>query len=104
MGAVTGLGVGALAGVSRRFLLRLPAPAAIMAIGGTAMALTDGPLVWLGLTEPRKWSRVDWLSDVVPHLAYGAATYATLKATEATREATVVTLTTAATDPLVAQR
>jgi hypothetical protein len=79
-GILTGVGVGALAGALRPALRRLPAPAAAALIGLAAMALTDGPLVSLGLTDPRDWSKVDWLSDIVPHLVYGAATYATLQA------------------------
>jgi hypothetical protein len=34
----------------------------------------------LGVTDPRAWSLVDWISDVVPHLAYGAVVKATLDA------------------------
>ena len=36
------------------------------------MAATDAGNVALGLTDPREWSASDWLSDLVPHLAYGA--------------------------------
>jgi hypothetical protein len=25
----------------------------------------------MGVSDPRKWSVSDWLSDLVPHLAYG---------------------------------
>jgi hypothetical protein len=28
----------------------------------------------LGITDPRTWSRADWISDLAPHLAYGAIT------------------------------
>jgi hypothetical protein len=51
-------------------LRRLPTTVGILA--------ADGPLVKLGLTDPRTWSPADWLSDVIPHLAYGAITYAVL--------------------------
>jgi len=27
----------------------------------------------LGVTDPRRWDAADWLSDLVPHLAYGFA-------------------------------
>ncbi len=79
-GIVTGVSIGVLAGLFRPVLSRLPSPAAAALIGIAAMALTDGPLVSLGLAEPKKWSATDWLSDAVPHLAYGAATYAALSA------------------------
>ena len=39
-----------------------------------AMALTDGLMSVLGVTDPRSWSTTDWASDVVPHLAYGFGT------------------------------
>jgi hypothetical protein len=39
-----------------------------------AMALTDGVMSGLGVTDPRSWSTTDWASDVVPHLAYGFVT------------------------------
>lgn len=44
------------------------------------MAGSDGPLVALGLTRPNEWAAADWASDVIPHLGYGAAAYATLTA------------------------
>lgn len=33
----------------------------------------------LGVTDPRSWSVGAWVSDVVPHLAYGAVTAAVLR-------------------------
>ncbi|HJQ00753.1 MAG TPA: hypothetical protein VJ851_04065 [Jatrophihabitans sp.] len=81
-GIATGVGIGMLAGLGRPVLSRLPAPIAALAIGVAAMVATNGSLVRLGLTDPRQWSWADWLSDLVPHLAYGAAGYATLRALE----------------------
>jgi hypothetical protein len=34
----------------------------------------------LGVTDPRSWDATSWLSDVIPHLAYGAVTAAVLTA------------------------
>jgi hypothetical protein len=34
----------------------------------------------LGVTDPRTWSASDWMSDVVPHVAYGAVTGSILAA------------------------
>lgn len=42
----------------------------------------------LGVTDPRNWSGPAWLSDLLPHLAYGAATSATLAALERPGRAT----------------
>jgi len=38
------------------------------------MVASDGPAVALGVTDPRQWDLNSWLSDIVPHLAYGLAT------------------------------
>jgi hypothetical protein len=81
-GTATGMAIGIIAGLVRPGLTRLPGPVAAVGLGLAAMALTDGSLVRLGLTDPRKWSATDWTSDVVPHLAYGAMTVATLRATD----------------------
>jgi uncharacterized membrane protein len=42
------------------------------------MAATNLPMTALGLTDPREWTAADWISDAVPHLAYGAATHAVI--------------------------
>jgi hypothetical protein len=81
-GIATGMAIGVVAGLVRPGLARLPGPLAAVGLGLAAMAVTDGSLVRLGLTDPRTWSATDWASDVVPHLAYGAMTYLTLRATD----------------------
>jgi hypothetical protein len=80
-GIATGVGIGVVAGLCRPVLIRVPAPVAAVLVGVAAMVAADGPLVGLHLTDPRKWSGADWASDVIPHLAYGVVTYATLRAT-----------------------
>ena len=80
MGYVTGLSIGAVAGLAGPVIRRLPQPLAATAVGLGAMAATDGASAALGVTDPRTWSATDWISDVVPHLAYGAATVATYRA------------------------
>jgi hypothetical protein len=79
-GTATGVAVGVLAGLSGPALRRLPAPLAAGLIGLAAMILTDGPLAQLGLTDPKQWSTADWLSDLLPHLAYGTASFGVLQA------------------------
>ncbi len=37
----------------------------------------------LGISDPRTWSAQDWAADVVPHLAYGLVTAATLAGLDA---------------------
>src|SRR5579875_3612854 len=84
LGALSGIAMGTAAGVAASALgpvvRRLPLPLAALFVGGLAMAGSDVPMARLGLTDPRTWSSSDWLSDAVPHVAYGLAAAATLKA------------------------
>ncbi|MBA0049422.1 hypothetical protein E0L36_00375 [Streptomyces sp. AJS327] len=89
LGALSGLGagcaVGAVCGLARHAGLRLPLPVGAVAAGVGAMVATDLPIGALGVSDPRTWSGPDWLSDLVPHLAFGLATYATLQSLDAPR-------------------
>jgi hypothetical protein len=78
-GIATGVGIGAAAGLLRPIIGRLPTVVGAPLLGAAAMAGSDLPLTKLGLTDPSKWTSVDWLSDAVPHLAYGVMTFALLK-------------------------
>jgi hypothetical protein len=73
-GIATGLGAGVLAVGLGPVLRRLPLGLAAVVVGGLAMAASDVPMTRLGLTDPAQWSPADWLSDAVPHLAYGWVT------------------------------
>lgn len=77
-GAVTGLGTGVVAALLG--VRHLPVAAGAAVTAGAAMVAANGPMVRLGLTDPREWAVADWLADVVPHLAYGIATAWTLRA------------------------
>ncbi|HEX5199137.1 hypothetical protein ACFQS1_02990 [Paractinoplanes rhizophilus] len=79
-GIVTGVGIGVVFGVLRRAGLRPPAPVGAILVGLTAMASTNASMASLGVSDPRDWSVSDWLSDLVPHLAYGTVTYGALAA------------------------
>lgn len=79
-GIVTGAAVGVTAAFARPVLARIPAPLAAATLGALAMGGSDGPLFALGITKPGDWTTADWASDVIPHLGFGAATYATLTA------------------------
>ncbi len=76
IGYATGIAAGAAFGVlaARR---RIPLPVAAGLLGGGVMATSDGSLAALGVSDPRTWRRADWLSDIVPHIAYGLAAAAT---------------------------
>lgn len=73
LGYLTGLAVGAGFGMAQS-RMHLPTPVAAVALGAGAMAGSNGPMTALRLTDPRSWSASDWAMDVVPHVAYGAAT------------------------------
>jgi hypothetical protein len=81
-GIATGVLIGVGVGLARPIVARLPPPVAAAVIGSVAMLLTDAPLTSLGLTDPTKWSGAEWAADLIPHLAYGAITYAALRATQ----------------------
>ncbi len=79
VGVAVGVGAGVVDQLLRRSGRKLPPPLAVLGIGAAAMALSDVPLKVLGLSDPATWAPKDWAADIVPHLAYGAATYATLR-------------------------
>jgi hypothetical protein len=83
LGALTGILTGTAVGAVYVLLAgrRIPPVwlgAAI--VGGLAMLAADAPIALLRVSDPRTWSRTDWASDAVPHLAYGAVTAATYTA------------------------
>ena len=79
VGVAVGAGAGLVGHLLRRAGREVPAPLAVLLTGASAMALSDVPLKVLGISDPATWAPQDWAADVVPHLAYGAATYATLR-------------------------
>jgi hypothetical protein len=80
VGLVTGVGMGVLTGLARAAGLRSgPFVGTVLTTAGVLVA-ANGPMTVLGVTDPRTWSATDWLSDVVPHLAYGVVVRTTLDA------------------------
>ncbi|MCT2581940.1 hypothetical protein [Actinophytocola gossypii] len=81
LGILSGLAVGAGYGVARAAGWRPGTATAAAATTIGAIVGSAAPMTVMGVTDPRKWSASDWMSDVVPHLAYGwvtAATYAAM--------------------------
>jgi hypothetical protein len=77
LGIAAGLTTGAVYGLLRPRLR--PVPLVVLGVG-TGLAAnvgTTGPMATLGVTDPRTWPAESWLSDLVPHLAYGLATAVT---------------------------
>ncbi|MEV4539472.1 hypothetical protein AB0J82_37430 [Asanoa sp. NPDC049518] len=81
-GVLTGVSVGAAFGLLHGYGWRPALPVGAVAVGLGAMAVSDGTLAGLRVSDPRTWSVTDWLSDLIPHLVYGTVTYATLVALE----------------------
>jgi hypothetical protein len=77
-GIATGVAVGAGFGTLRRRGLRLGPVLGPLVIGAAAMVATDVGMARLGVSDPREWDATSWLSDAIPHLAFGITTYATL--------------------------
>ncbi len=73
-GIGVGLGVGALGGLLRAFGVKIPIGAAPVALGLGAMAISDGVMTAVGITDPRSWTPKSVLQDAVPHVVYGAVT------------------------------
>ncbi|RRO16912.1 hypothetical protein EIL87_11520 [Saccharopolyspora rhizosphaerae] len=76
LGIATGLGSGLVHAVLRERFPGIPLPALALATAAVANAGSVAPMTALGVTDPRTWSASSWLSDLVPHLAFGVATAA----------------------------
>ena len=79
-GLVAGIGVGVVVGLLRASGFRSqPLVGTVLTTLGVLVA-SNGPMTVLGVTDPRTWSATDWVSDVVPHLAYGVVVKTTMDA------------------------
>ncbi|MGY1801716.1 hypothetical protein ACI78T_00355 [Blastococcus sp. SYSU D00922] len=80
IGLVAGIGVGVLGGAARAsgYLSAKPVGITLTTLG--VLLAANGPMTVLGVTDPRKWSATDWVSDIVPHLAYGIVVKNTMDA------------------------
>lgn len=80
LGTATGVGVAvAYAVVTRgRGFARLPVSGVLVAL--SAMVAADAGAVVEGVTDPSEWGVSGWVSDVVPHLAFGFVTAAVFDA------------------------
>lgn len=80
VGTVAGVGVGVVVGLVRAAGYRSqPLVGTLLTTAGILVA-ANGPMTALKVTDPRTWSAADWVSDLVPHLVYGAVVKATMDA------------------------
>jgi hypothetical protein len=78
-GYAAGIGMGMILGLAYALGWR---PGLLLAtLVATAIALigTNGPMTVLGVTDPRTWGVVGWISDLVPHFGYGVVTALVLR-------------------------
>ena len=74
MGYTTGLGLAVGYSALRMVGVRPNSLVSGVGLGLAAMASSDVPLTVTGVSNPKQWSARSWLSDLVPHIAYGLAT------------------------------
>jgi hypothetical protein len=79
-GLVAGVGIGVVVGLVRALGYRSQPLVGTGLITAGVLVSTNGPMTVLGVTDPRSWSAVDWISDVVPHLAYAGVVKTTMDA------------------------
>ena len=75
-GVLVGAAYGAVEGLVRR---QQPALRGVL-VGTAALVGANAPMAVLGISDPRSWSAADWVSDLVPHVAYGLVTALTYDA------------------------
>jgi hypothetical protein len=84
LGPLLGLAAGVAAGAAYGAVTALTGKprlrTGIIATGVSALLVGNAPMTVLGVTDPRHWSVGAWLSDIVPHAAYGVVTAATFDA------------------------
>ena len=72
-----GVGLGAAYGLARSAAgERVFRPLAGVGVSLAAMAAADASYALSGASDPREWSAVDWVSDLIPHVIYGLVTVA----------------------------
>lgn len=73
-GYAAGIGMGAILGLAYALGWRPRPPVAALVATAIALIGTNGPMTVLGVTDPRTWGVVGWVSDLIPHLGYGVVT------------------------------
>ena len=76
LGYGLGVGLGSAYGLLRPHMGRVSLPLAGAAVGLAAMTVADASYALTGSSDPRTWTPVDWISDLVPHMIYGLMTVA----------------------------
>jgi hypothetical protein len=77
LGYALGIGLGGAYGLIRPGLGWTSMPLAGVAVGLAAMTAADTSYAVTGVSDPKTWTTMDWISDLVPHIIYGLVTVAT---------------------------
>lgn len=81
LGIATGVGAGAVLGaMSTGWRPPFGLSAGVATV--LAMVGSNAPMTALGVSDPTSWSLTDWVSDAVPHAAFGLVSAATLRRME----------------------
>jgi hypothetical protein len=78
-GYAAGIGMGLVLGLAYALGWRPGLPVATLVATAIALIGTNGPMTLLGVTDPRTWGVVGWISDVIPHFGYGLVTALVLR-------------------------
>jgi hypothetical protein len=78
-GVLAGVGTATALGALRSAGVRPGLAISTLAAAAGAMLAGIAPMTALGVTDPRTWDAASWISDVLPHLAYGAVAAAVLQ-------------------------
>src|SRR6201998_2351502 len=73
-GYAAGIGMGVILGLAYALGWRPRLLVATLVATAIALIGTNGPMTVLGVTDPRTWGMVGWISDLIPHFGYGVVT------------------------------
>lgn len=73
-GYAAGIGMGMILGLAYALGWRPGLLVATLVASAIALIGTNGPMTVLGVTDPRTWGVVGWISDLIPHFGYGVVT------------------------------
>ena len=98
-GYAAGIGMGVILGLAYALGWRPGLLVATLVATATALIGTNGPMTVLGVTDPRTWGIVGWISDLIPHFGYGAVTALILHYLYAPSRSSPAALPSEATEP-----
>jgi hypothetical protein len=74
LGYADGFGAGAVYGLLRPAMRRVPWFLAGIGLAALTLVLSEGTATAMGQTNPREWGFEGWMEDIVPRCLYGCVT------------------------------